>query len=196
MAIALTFQILGVICSATAPLLFAAPRLPRIKKLVRPHEFETGWYTFVVKGRLNHDEEGFIEVLRFLIGHQSKDGIFAETVANDLGIDSSDIISETTVPAVEEIRIITRPPDWRENILLCYDEATEGPPGEPEVTPNHGFKKPNTDVAGEDWRWFGPLSSIEYNVQRYTSEKIDRWTSYGAIALAIGVFFQLLAIVF
>lgn len=194
MGIAFTLQVFGVIFSAAAPLLFAAPRLPYIKEYVRPSAFERGWYSLVVNGKLNHTDDTFNKVLGFIIGHSTEEGHFADTVANDLGIDPSEIVSETDVPAVEEIRILTKPPDWREQVLLCYDENTEGPPGEPRVTRNHGFEIPNMETSGEDWRWFGPLSGFEHNALRYTNSKIDRWTNYGAIALSVGVIFQILVI--
>lgn len=190
----IVLQILGVVFTAAAPLLFAAPRLPYLKKHVRPHYFEEGWYSLVLQRELNYTDEGFREVLGFIIGHSTEDGHFADIVADDTGIETGNIISNTSTLAVEEIRVLSRPPDWKEQILLCYDEDTEGPPGEPNVTPNHGFETPNTDDYGEDWRWFGPLSGVEYNAQRYTRERIDRWTTYGAIALALGVLFQILAI--
>ena len=186
-------QILGVVFSAATPLLFAAPRLPYLKKYVRPLFFEEGWYSLVLNRELNYNEEGFNEVLWFIIGHSTEDGNFAEVVADDVGVEEEDITA-VSPPAVEEIRIMSKPPDWKEQILLCYDKDTDGPPGESNTTTNHGLEVLNTESSGEDWRWFGPLSAVEYNAQRYSQERINRWTNYGAVTLALGVLFQILAI--
>jgi hypothetical protein len=91
---------------------------------------------------------------------------------------------------------MSKPLDGKEQILLCYDEDTDGAAGEPIMTKHERFRIPNTEPSGEDWRWFGPLSGVEYNAQRYTQESIDRWTTYGAITLALGVLFQIVAIAF
>lgn len=198
MGIVLTFQILGVVFTAAVPLIFAAPRLPRVKGIVRPLAFEEGWYSLVLQSHLNHRENGeagFQEVLEFIIEHRHGNELLADAVASDLGIDASEIIPETGVPAVEEIRISSKPPNWREEILLCYDEETEGPPGEPKEPQSGRYQLQNTERSGEDWRYIGPLSGYEHNALRYTNEKIDNWTTYGAIILSIGVLFSILSII-
>lgn len=188
-------QMLGIIFSAATPLVFAAPRLPYLKEYIRPISFEEGWNSLVVNRSLNHKEEGFIEVLVFILVHNAEDGRFANVVAEDTGIEIEDSISNTS-PSVEEIRIMTKPSMFKEQILLCYDEDTKGPLGELNELPNIDTKLPSTEDHGEDWRWFAPLSAVEYNAQKHTWEQIDRWTNYGAATLALGVLFQILAITF
>jgi hypothetical protein len=197
MDLSLGFQILGVLLSAAAPVLFAAPRLPYLKEYVRPSKFEEGWYTLRVQRQLNYDDPGFDKVLRFLIGHSfgEGEGHFVDVVADDLGIESEEILSGARVPEVEELRILTKPTYFSEHILICYDEETGGPLEESDESSYHGLPKLNTDDSGDDWRWFGPLSAVEYNALRYMSEEIDRWTSYGAVALGFGVLFQLISII-
>ena len=66
-----------------------------------------------------------------MIGHSLGEGEshFADVVSDDLGIEPGEILSEARVPEVEELRILTKPTNFSEHILICYDEDTRGPHG-------------------------------------------------------------------
>ena len=194
MRLSLVFQLLGIVLSATAPLLFAATRLPYIKKYTRPSAFEKGWYFLNLQRNLNYRDDGFEDVLLFIIGHQTQNGNFVDRVADDSDINPSDVVPETGVPAVEELRILTRPTDFSEQILLCYNENTEGPSGEPDETERLGLELFNTDEYSDEWRWFGPLTGTGQNALRHVNEETQKWTTYGTVVLSVGVVCQILAV--
>lgn len=189
-------QLFGLVFTATAPVIFASPQLPHLKSVVRRTEFEAGWQRLIVKRKLNQQDRGFEEVLRFLLEHSSEEGIFADRVADDLDIERSEVFPRTDDPAVEEIRILTRPTHFSESILICYDESTGGPAEDPPTTERLGLKLLPTADADEDaeWRWFGPLTGAEHNATRFINERIENTMIYGAICLGIGVSIQAISV--
>lgn len=189
-------QLFGLVFTAAAPVIFASPQLPYLKSIVRRNEFETGWQHLIVNRKLNHQDEGFEEVIRFLLEHSTEDGIFADRVAADLDIERSEVFPIDNDPAVEEIRILTRPTHFSESILLCYDESTGGPAEDPPTTERLGLKLLPTEDSDEyaEWRWFGPLTGSEHNATRYMNERIENTMIYGAICLGIGVSLQAISV--
>ncbi|HET7322765.1 MAG TPA: hypothetical protein VFJ06_00350 [Halococcus sp.] len=182
------YRFLAVVFGIISTLVFAAPTLPFLSKYVRPREFETGWRILLTKWRLNQNDEGFEKVAGFIGEHIG----VRENVADDCdaSLDENKLLSNH----VEEIRILQKPSGWSESILLCYDETTGGPPDEPYKTEYHGWKLPNTDESGEDWRWLGPLSAIEHNASVLISEYTQKWMAYGGVVLVFSVTLQLLAL--
>ncbi|WP_152422020.1 hypothetical protein [Natrialba chahannaoensis] len=185
-------QLGAIISSAAAPLLFAAPRIPRIKRFVRPSRFEDGWETLLTLYKLNQDDRGFNEVLDFLGDHRGNGSGDSQRdiIASDHGIEDISNSEVGIVDLVEEVRI-EKVDLGRDAILFCYDEETGGPAAERNKTANHGFTKPNVDEASDDWRWLGPIIPIEHNASAYISEQIDKWAMYGGIAIAISVILQI-----
>lgn len=190
MILKVSLQVLGVLCSAATPLVFAAPQLPYLKQRVRPTSFENGWRQLNIQRNLNHQDEGFEEVLDLLLPIRIGSEPFAEVIADDLREGTEEVnVSE----AVEELRLLTEPKNFVDYILVCYDEDSGGPQAEPKETGNHGFKLNNTDPAGDDWRWFGPHSAVEHIALEHAQEQINRWKILGAVTLSLSVIFQLTA---
>jgi hypothetical protein len=182
------FRVLGIVFGALVPLSFAATRLPYLKEYTRPSKFEKGWRLLALQRKLNYKHEGFKPVLQFLFNHHiEQEGFFVNRVADDLNTDPSKVIPKTGVPAVEELRLSTRPTDFAEHILLCYDEDTGGPDEE-------GPKPFNTDEYSDEWRWFGHLTGTQTNALLKVNEETQRWIVYGAIALSLSVICQILAL--
>ncbi|ELZ96067.1 hypothetical protein C440_05737 [Haloferax mucosum ATCC BAA-1512] len=187
-------QILGVIFSGLTPLMFALPRLPYLKCVARPAEFEDGWFSLLVRRQLNHEDDGFDAVVEFASNHPIGDDSFVESISDHPAVDSQKLESEGVASVIEEIRILTKPRNFSEWILLCFDEDSDGPQGEPKKTENLGFVKFNTDSRGSDWQWFAPVSAIEHTAQAFIQNHVSRWMTYGAIALFLSVAFQLAAL--
>lgn len=189
-------QLFGLVFTAAAPVIFASPQLPYLKSIVRRTEFEAGWQQLILNRYLNHQDEGFEEVLKFLLEHSTEEGIFADRVTGDLDIERSEVFPVGDDPAVEEIRILTRPTHFSESILICYDESTGGPAEDPPTTERLGLKLLPTADSDEDaeWRWFGPLTGSEHNAMRYMNERIENTMIYGAICLGIGVTIQTISV--
>lgn len=193
--LSLVFQIGAIVFGGIAPLLLSAVNLPYIREYARPSEFETAWDQLNVSRRLNHKDDGFNEVLGFLMDLPTQAGPFIQWVVADLDIDESEVIPDDGRPAVEELRLSTRPKDFSESILLCYDENTEGPIGEG-YTPQRidAPTIPSPDASGDDWRWMAQITGLERTAARYVEAETRKWKVYGSIAVSLSVVCQVLAI--